>query len=323
MCGKFASTVPGGLRACPAAISRYDRRRFYSTKKSIDNCTGASRSCRARAPELSIARQCEILSISRSAYYYKPEQSEDERDIALLKAILEALRRRPFYGYRKIAHELADMGVTRKQVRRIMKRAGLRALYPGKRTSSPSKRNKKYPYLLRRKAIWLPNQVWATDITYIHLPGGDVYLAAIIDLFSRKILSWSISNTLDAQSCVAALEEAIAIWGVPAIFNTDQGSQFTSDAFIAVLEEHGIQISMDGVNRALDNIYIERFWRTLKYEDIYLNDYQTMLELKAGTKRYMDFYNGERFHASHDYQTPDEVYASKFQPTEDKICSVA
>jgi len=240
-----------------------------------------------------------------------------------LKAILEVLGRRPFYGYRKVARELADLGVTRKQVRRIMKRAGLRALYPGKRTSVPAKYHKKYPYLLRGKAIWLPNQVWATDITYIKLSGGVVYLAAIIDLYSRKILTWRISNTLDAEFCVAALEEAIALYGIPAIFNTDQGCQFTSDAFIAVLEGHHIEVSMDGVNRALDNIFIERFWRSLKYEDIYLNDYRTMIELKAGVKRYMEFYNGERFHASHDYQTPNEVYESKFQRTEKEIHSVA
>jgi putative transposase len=187
----------------------------------------------------------------------------------------------------------------------------------------PAKYHKKYPYLLRGKRIWLPNQVWATDITYIKLAGGDVYLVAIIDVYSRKILAWRVSNTLDAEFCIAALEEAIALYGIPAIFNTDQGCQFTSDAFIAVLEWNGIQISMDGVNRALDNIYIERFWRTLKYEDIYLNDYRTVIDLKAGMKRYMDFYNGERFHASKDYQTPNEVYSSKFQEKENEERSVA
>jgi putative transposase len=225
------------------------------------------------------------------------------------------LGRRPFYGYRKVARELAELDVTRKQVRRIMKRAGLRAIYPGKRTSIPARHHKKYPYLLRGKAIWLPNQVWATDITYIKLAGGHVYLVAIIDLYSRKILAWQISNTVDTEFCIAAVEEAISIYGAPAIFNTDQGCQFTSDVFITTLEGHGIQISMDGVNRALDNIYIERFWRTLKYEDIYLKDYQTMIDLKNGVRRYMYFYNGERFHASHDYLTPDQVYESKFQET--------
>jgi putative transposase len=154
--------------------------------------------------------------------------------------------------------------------------------------------------------------VWATDITYIHLKGGSVYLVAIIDLYSRKVLSWRISNTMDAEFCVSALEEAISIWGVPAIFNTDQGSQFTSEAFISVLETHGIMISMDGKNRALDNILVERFWRSLKYEDIYLKDYQSMAELKDGLKRYFMFYNSERFHESLDYETPDTVYQSKF-----------
>lgn len=235
-----------------------------------------------------------------------------EREIAILKAIMEELRVRPFYGYRKIWRALLDMGVTQKQVRRIMKRAGLRAIYPGKRTTVPVKEHKKYPYLLRGKKIWLPNQVWATDITYIRLSGGHVYLVAIIDLYSRKVLSWRLSNTLDAEFCVSALEEAIAVWGTPAIFNTDQGSQFTSDAFVGVLKEHGIQISMDGKDRAIDNILVERFWRTLKYEDIYLNDYQNMADLKAGLKRYFEFYNSERYHQSLEYKTPDEMYASKF-----------
>lgn len=172
----------------------------------------------------------------------------------------------------------------RKQVRCIMNRAGLRVIYPGKRTSMPSKHHNKYPYLLRAKNIWLPNQVWATDITYIKLAGGHEYLVAIIDVYSRKILSAQISNTLDA---------------------------------------YGVRICMDGVNRALDNIYIERFWRTLKYEDIYLNDYRTLTELKAGIKRYMGFYNSERFHASHDYLTPDQMYESKFQKIEIGLLDVA
>ncbi len=204
-----------------------------------------------------------------------------------------------------------------------MKKSGLRALYAGKRTSIPAKGHARYPYLLRGKAIWLPNQVWATDITYIKLKGGYVYLAAIIDLYSRKVLSWRVSNTMDAEFCVAALEEAIAIWGVPAIFNTDQGSQFTSEAFVRVLESHGIRISMDGRNRAIDNIFVERFWRSLKYEDIYLKDYQTMEELKQGLKRYFGFYNSERFHQSLDYKTPDLVYGSSFNKQEQELQAVA
>jgi putative transposase len=233
------------------------------------------------------------------------------------------LRQRPFYGYRKIAHALIDVGVTEKQVRRIMKKAGLRAVFPGKRTSIAAKNHKKYPYLLRGKSVWLPNQVWATDITYIRLAGGYVYLMAIIDLFSRKALSWRISNTMDAEFCISALEEAIAIYGVPAIFNTDQGSQFTSDAFLGVLQSHGIRISMDGKNRALDNVIVERFWRTLKYEDIYLRDYQNMSELKDGLRRYFRFYNEERFHSSLSYATPNEIYNSVFRDGEQELVSVA
>ncbi len=243
--------------------------------------------------------------------------------MAILAAILEELRERPFYGYRKIWRAIKDLSVTLKQVRRIMKKSGLRAIYAGKRTSIPAKGHARYPYLLRGKAIWLPNQVWATDITYIKLKGGYVYLAAIIDLYSRKVLSWRISNTMDAEFCVAALEEAIAIWGVPAIFNTDQGSQFTAEAFVGVLESHGIRISMDGRNRALDNIFVERFWRSLKYEDIYLKDYQTMEELKQGLKRYFGFYNSERFHQSLDYKTPDMAYGSCFTEQEPGLLAVA
>ena len=229
-----------------------------------------------------------------------------------MTAILEVLQKRPFYGYRKVALELVDMKVTRKQVRLIMKRAGLRAIYPGKKTTIAAKYHKKYPYLLRGKKIRFPNQVWATDITYIRLAGGHVYLAAIIDLYTRKILAWRLSNTIDSEFCIAALEEALEQHGIPAIFNTDQGCQFTSDAFIKVLTDHNIDISMDGVNRALDNIYIERFWRSIKYEDIFMNGYETMIDLKEGIKRYMKFYNTERFHQSLYYATPDEMYYAAF-----------
>jgi putative transposase len=261
---------------------------------------------------LTIGEQCRILGISRSSYYYQSRAKEEEKEIALLKAIQEVLQDYPFYGYRKVWRKIEGLGATEKQVRRIMKRAGLRALYPGKRTTLPAKGHTKYPYLLKGKNIWLPNQVWATDITYIRLKGGYVYLTAIIDLYSRKVLSWRVSNTMDAEFCVSALEEALALWGTPAIFNTDQGSQFTSDAFGRTLAEQGIRISMDGKNRALDNIFVERFWRSLKYEDIYLKDYQGMGELKTGLKNYFSFFNGERYHASLDYRTPDDQYYSAF-----------
>lgn len=245
---------------------------------------------------------------------------DDSKEITFLKAIMEELRVHPFYGYRKVAEALKDMGVTRKQVRRIMSKAGLCAIYPKRRLSRACKEHKKYPYLLKGMNIWLPNQVWAADITYIKLLGGNVYLVAIMDLFSRKVLSWSISNTLDAEFCISALNNAIEFYGIPAIFNTDQGSQFTSDAFTGVLQRYGIRISMDGKGRAIDNIYVERLWRSLKYEDIYLNDYCSMEELKLGLKKYFNFYNTERFHQSLGYGTPDEIYYSAFSNnTEDKV----
>lgn len=246
--------------------------------------------------------------------YYKPEvdPAREDREYQLLLAILAVLQEHPFYGYRKIARALQKQGATRKRVRKIMHRMGLRAIYPGKQLSLPKKGARKYPYLLKDKAIWLPNQVWAADITYIKLEHGYVYLVMIIDLYSRKILSWSISNTMDAQFCIAALEEAITRFGIPGIFNTDQGSQFTVEGFLEVLERYGIRISMDAKNRALDNIYIERFWRSLKYEDIYLKGYSNVIELREGISRYVHFYNTERFHQSLGYATPDSIYASKF-----------
>ena len=191
-----------------------------------------------------------------------------------------------------------------------MNRFGLKAIYPKLNLSKARKNHKKYPYLLSGKIIRHPNQVWATDVTYIRLSGGFVYLVAILDLYSRKVLSWRLSNSLDADFCVEALEEAIMNYGVPAIFNTDQGSQFTSDAFTGVLLGKGVQISMDGKGRALDNIFVERLWRTLKYEDIYIKSYESVIELKEGVRRYFHFYNSERFHQSLGYATPDDMYES-------------
>lgn len=218
----------------------------------------------------------------------------------------------PFYGYRKIAKALEKYNMTKKIVRRIMRKMGLRAIYPGMNLSKPRKEHKKYPYLLRDKKILFPNQVWATDITYIKLNGHNVYLVAIVDLFSRKVLSWRLSNTIDVNFCIDALEEAIMIYGIPAIFNTDQGSQFTAGAFIGVLKSNNIEISMDGKGRALDNIYVERLWRSLKYEDIYLKSYENMKELKEGIRNYFKFFNTTRFHQSLDYETPDTIYYRAF-----------
>ena len=200
--------------------------------------------------------------------------------------------------------------MTRKRVRRIMRRFGLRALYAKPRLTVARKEHKKYPYLLSGKVIRHPNQAWASDITYCALPGGHVYLVVILDLYSRKVLTWRLSNTLDADFCVEALKEAIEQYGTPAIFNTDQGCQYTSDAFIGVLTGHQIEISMSGKGRALDNVYVERLWRSLKYEDMYLKSYESMTDLKAGIKKYFEFYNTERFHQALDYLTPEVMYES-------------
>jgi putative transposase len=262
--------------------------------------------------EITVKKQCELLEISRSTYYYKCRTEEEDQGVEDLKLILAVLKEIPFYGYRKISKQLQGdhPHLTRKRVRRIMKKFGLRAIYAKRNLSKARQEHKKYPYLLRGKQIRHPNQVWASDITYIRLASGYVYLVVIIDLFSRKVLTWRISNTLDAEFCIAALEEAIEEFGIPAIFNSDQGVQYTSDAFISVLESYNIQISMDGKGRALDNIYVERLWRTLKYEDIYLKSYETVGELRAGLSRYFKFYNTKRFHQSHDYLTPEIMYES-------------
>ena len=268
---------------------------------------------------LSIKKQCEMMNISRSTYYYLPLNNKEEEELYFLTKILDTLKRIPFYGYRKIFKELnkTENNITEKKTRRIMRKFGLRAIYPKRNLSKPRKDHKKYPYLLKNKRIWLPNQVWATDITYCRLNGCYVYLIAIIDIFSRRVLSWRLSNTMDASFCVEALEEAIMFHGVPSIFNTDQGSQFTSDAFTSVLENNNIQISMDSVGRALDNIYVERLWRTVKYEEIYLKDYKNLTEMKKSISKYFHFYNTERFHQSLEYKTPEEKYFEYFKESKE------
>ena len=268
-------------------------------------------------------KQCDLLGISKTAYYYSPRTEKENKDIADLNLILAALQKIPFYGYRKISRQLIaeHPHMSRKRVRRIMKRFGLRAIYAKRGLSGANKQHKKYPYLLKGKIIRHPNQVWASDITYLSLPGGKAYLVVILDLYSRKVLSWRLSNTLDAKFCVDALEEAISLYGEPAIFNTDQGSQYSSDKFIDVLKDHRIEISMDGRGRVFDNIYVERLWRSLKYEDIYLKSYESMRELAEGIKKYFLFYNTERFHQSHDYLTPEIMHMSFVR--DEELCNAA
>jgi len=266
-------------------------------------------------PGLSIVRQCELLALPRSSYYrpvYEPSKISQE-DLELMRLIDEEYMRHPFYGSRKIRIYLKRQGynVNRKRVQRLMRRMGIQSLAPKPNTSSPRKDHKIYPYLLKGMDINRPNMVWCSDITYIRLSGGFVYLAAIMDWHSRYVLSWEISVTMDDDFCVNALKSAIRQYGRPDIFNTDQGSQYTGKEFTGVLREHDIKISMDGKGRAMDNIFIERLWRSVKYEEIYLHEYQNVKELIVALKKYFNFYNFERTHQSLDDQIPIEVYRVK------------
>jgi putative transposase len=251
-----------------------------------------------------------LLSISRSGLYYKPTEISQE-DLTIMKLIDRQYLATPFYGARRIAAWLKNQGyrVNRKHVRRLMQVMGLEAVYRHPRTSKPALGHKIYPYLLSGMKITRPNQVWAADITYIPMARGFLYLIAIIDWYSRYVLSWRLSNTLDVGFCVDALEEALGK-GRPDIFNTDQGAQFTSEAFTGLLEQHGVRISMDGKGRYSDNLFIERLWRTVKYEEVYLKAYKDGKEARAGIGDYFRFYNTERPHQSLCYRTPAEVFTS-------------
>jgi putative transposase len=261
--------------------------------------------------ELPVSRRCELLEVARSTAYYQPKDVPSEEDLALMRLIDEIHLELPFYGSRRLVDELEDCGhagVNRKRVQRLMREMDLVALYPKRRTSRPADGHKVYPYLLRGLSIERPNQVWAADICYIPMAKGFMYLVAIIDWHSRRVLAWRTSNTLDSAFCVQALEEALAHYGAPEIFNTDQGAQFTSQAFTSVLKAHNVAISMDGRGRWLDNVFVERLWRSVKYEDIYLRAYETPAALRAGLTRYFEFYNCRRRHAALDRRTPDAVY---------------
>jgi putative transposase len=254
-------------------------------------------------------RRCELLDVARSSAYYHPEPVSEE-DLALMRLIDEVHLQLPFYGSRRIRDELEERGhtVNRKRIQRLMRQMGLRALYPRQRTSQPGKGHKIYPYLLRDLSVEEANQVWATDICYIPMARGFMYLVAIMDWHSRRVLSWRVSNTLDTDFCIEALEEALQRFGTPEIFNTDQGCQFTSEAFTGVLRDHGVDISMDGKGRWVDNVFVERLWRSVKYEDVYLRAYETPTALRAGLTRYFEFYNTRRRHSALDRRTPDAVY---------------
>ena len=254
-------------------------------------------------------RQCELLAVTRSSLYYTPVQPDAEQ-LALMRQVDELHLKHPFFGSRMLTQTLKMQGcqVNRKQVQRLMRLMGLESMAPKPKTSSPAQDHPVYPYLLRTLTICRVNQVWATDVTYIPMARGFAYLVAIIDWYSRRVLAWRLSNTMETAFCVEALQEALSRFRAPELFNTDQGAQFTADSFTQVLRDRGIKISMDGKGRCIDNVFVERLWRSLKYEEVYLNPYDTMSEARMGIGHYFDFFNYKRPHQALGYQTPGSFY---------------
>jgi putative transposase len=259
-------------------------------------------------PELTINRQCDLLGLCRSSYYYEPAEESPE-NLDLMKRIDQQYTAHPEYGSRRMTVWLRTQGheLNRKRVQRLMRLMGLEAIYPKPKLSAAGAGHKVFPYLLRDVPIERVDQVWSTDITYIGLPSGFMYLAAVIDWYSRYVIAWRLSNTLDGSFCLDMLDEALTR-GRPEVFNTDQGVQFTAEAFTSRLVKASVAVSMDGKGRCLDNVWVERLWRTVKYEDVFIRGYETVLALMQGMGRYFPFYNEERPHQSLDYQTPAAVY---------------
>lgn len=265
----------------------------------------------AKREAMPVVQQCRLAGVSRATFHaHQRPKPVDESDLLISRLLDEQYTRRPFYGSRKMAVFLKGEGhtVNRKRVQRLMRKMGLAAMAPGPNTSRPHPEHKIYPYLLRGIPVIRPNQVWSTDITYIRLAHGFAYLVAVIDWYSRRVLSWRISNSLETVFCVDCLEDALRAHGQPELFNSDQGSQFTSKDFTGALERQGIVISMDGRGRAFDNIFVERLWRSVKHEDVYLKGYATMGELAIGMTEYFAFYNSERPHQTLGHKTPEVVY---------------
>ena len=258
---------------------------------------------------LALRRQCELLAVNRSSLYYTPVEPDPE-ELALMRQMDELHLKHPFFGSRMLTQTLKKQGalVNRKHVQRLMRLMGLESLAPQPKTSSPAPEHPVYPYLLRGVTVCRINQAWAADITYIPMACGFAYLMAIIDWYSRRVLAWRLSNTLETTFCIEALLEALSHFGAPEIFNTDQGAQFTADSFTQALRARGIKISMDGKGRCIDNIFVERLWRSLKYEEVYLNPYDSMREAHQGIGRYLSFFNHERPHQALGYQTPGSFY---------------
>jgi putative transposase len=262
-----------------------------------------------RGAAVTVKRQAELLDLTRSHVYYRP-RPVSERDLLLMRRIDELHLEAPYFGARKLAAQLRREGheIGRKHVRTLMQRMGIEALYRKPRTSIPAREAAIYPYLLENRVIERPNEAWASDITYLPMAHGFLYLMAILDLASRKVLAWRLSNTLTAHFCIEALEEALKKFGPPEIFNTDQGSQFTSEEWLAPLKAAGVAISMDGRGRWIDNVFIERLWRSVKYEEVYLREYRNGHEAQRSLSQYFAFYNARRVHETLGYATPDEVY---------------
>jgi putative transposase len=265
-------------------------------------------------PKLSISRQCKLIGLPRSSYYRRKARKESQENLELMRLIDEEYTKHPFYGSRKMVEYLRRQGhmVNRKRVQRLMRKMGLASIAPKGRTTHPGNGHKIYPYLLRVVEINRPNQVWCSDITYIRMEGGFVYLTVVMDWYSRYVLSWEISVTMDDSFCVSALKRALRGHERPEIFNTDQGSQYTGERFTGVLKEHGIKISMDGKGRAMDNIMVERLWRSLKYEEVYLKEYDSVEDLVDSLREYFRFYNCERPHQGLKNLTPLEVYTHRW-----------
>jgi putative transposase len=257
-----------------------------------------------------VARQCALLGLARSSWYYQPA-GESAENLEVMRLLDEQYTRTPFYGVRRMTAWLRQQGhaVNHKRVGRLLRRMGLEAVYPKPRLSAPADGERRYPYLLRDLAIERPDQVWSTDITYVRLRAGFLYLVAVLDWHSRYVLAWALSNTLDTAFCLEALEAALGR-GRPEIFNTDQGAQFTSRAYTDRLERAGVRVSWDGRGRALDNVFVERLWRSVKWEEVYLKDYQTVAEAARGLAGYFRFYNDERLHQALGYRTPAQAYGA-------------
>lgn len=267
--------------------------------------------------QLSICEQCDLLNIARSSFYYQ-SKGPSEEDLVLARLIDEQYMKTPFYGSRRMTIVLQRLGYTvnRKRVQRLMRELGIEAIYPKPNLSKPNSEHQVYPYLLKGLMIDHSDQVWCTDITYLPVLKGHFYLVAIMDWYSRKVLSWMISNTLEVAFCMDSLEKAIALYGTPKIFNSDQGSQFTANCFTDVLKAKDIQISMDGKGRCYDNIFIERLWRSLKYELIYIKEFEDGVHLLKEVNEWFRWYNTERPHQSLGYRTPDEVYKGKLEKSD-------